>query len=165
MQAITFAFILALALAGACRNDAKNREIPPATEASDSIQETSANRQPAKEESRLREALSEEPDTLYLVSGTEPFWSLAVARPHSIYTSADGDTLVFDFKEARQASARPEEYVQVFELGSEQQLVLRKANDCPCSDGMSDRAYPYQATLILAEKILEGCGRKPENGS
>lgn len=161
MQIFTYLFILLLALGAACSNDSKKREIPPPTEASDTSREATVNSQTNKSVagSQLRGALSEELDTLYLISGTEPFWGLTIARPRSIYTSADGDTLLFDFKEAHQASARPDGFVQVFDLGQGQQLVLRKAGDCPCSDGMSDRAYPYQATLILAEKILEGCGR------
>jgi uncharacterized membrane protein len=161
MQIFTYLFILLLALGAACSNDSDKRRVPPATETSDTSREASASRQANKNatDSQLREGLPEKPDTLYRISGTEPFWGLTIARPRSVYTSADGDTLLFDFKEARQASARPEGYVQVFDLGKEQQLILRKTGNCPCSDGMSDKAYPYQATLILAEKILEGCGR------
>ena len=160
MQALTHLFILALALGGACQNGSDKRNEPPqadTTETAAGISKGQAESTTAAQQSR--QALPEQLDTLYLVSGTEPFWSLTIARPRSIFTSADGDTLLFDFKEARTASARPEDYVQVFELGNAQQLVLRKATNCPCSDGMSDKAYPYQATLILAEKILEGCGR------
>ena len=155
MQVLNFLFILLLALGAACGDGSNGREIPPATEAVDSTATPGA-----KQEVR-QTSLSEKPDTLYRISGTEPFWSLILARPRSMYTSADGDTLFFDFKEARSASARPKEYVQVFDLGDEQKLVLRKTNNCPCTDGMSNKTYPYQATLILAEKILEGCGRTP----
>lgn len=167
MQILSYLFILLLALGATCTNDSKNREIPSQTETSDTSSEAAENRQENKNSTArpLQEA-QEELDTLYLITGTEPFWSLTVARPRSVYTSADGDTLVFDFKEARTAIARQEEYLQVFELGNAQQLVLRKtSSNCPCSDGMSNKAYPYQATLMLAEKILEGCGRKPEAGS
>lgn len=161
MQVLSYLSVFLLALGATCTSDSKNREIPQQTETSDTSSEASVNRQENKSEAVRQQGESppEELDTLYLISGTEPFWSLTLARPRSVYTSADGDTLVFDFKEARTASARQEEYLQVFELGNAQQLVLRKASNCPCSDGMSDKAYPYQATLILAEKILEGCGR------
>lgn len=161
MHILSYLSILLLALGATCTSDSKKREIPLQTEASDTSSEAAVNRQENKNSnaSRLREVQSEALDTLYLISGTEPFWSLTIARPRSVYTSADGDTLVFDFKEVRTASARQDEYLQVFELGNAQQLVLRKTSNCPCSDGMSDKAYPYQATLILAEKILDGCGR------
>jgi uncharacterized membrane protein len=161
MHILSYLFILLLALGATCSSDSNKREIPPQTETIDTSSEISANRQKNKNitAGQLQEAQPEAPDTLYLITGTEPFWSLTIARPRSVYTSADGDTLLFDFKEPRTASARQEKYLQVFELGNSQQLVLRKTSNCPCSDGMSDKAYPYQATLILAEKILEGCGR------
>lgn len=165
MQLLLYLSIFALSLGAACSNDSRKKEVPvedspveDSVQASDTLNSASV--------SPNQQAEAGEADTLYLISGTEPFWSLAIARPRSVYTSADGDTLYFDFKEARTASARQEEHVQVFELGREQQLVLRKtATDCPCSDGMSSKAYPYQATLILAEKILDGCGRKSEAGN
>ena len=160
MQTLPYLFIFALALGAACENDPKERKGPaePSAPAADTTTAAASQKQQPE--------LNTETDTLYRISGTEPFWSLTVARPRSVYTSAEGDTLFFDFKEARTASARQQEYVQVFELNMGQQLVLRKtSSNCPCSDGMSGKSYPYQATLILTEKILDGCGRKPEEGS
>jgi uncharacterized membrane protein len=101
-------------------------------------------------------------DTLYQISGTEPFWHMLIARRQIMYSSMEGDTLYFGYREPRQASGRQQGHVQVFELGAGQQLILRRSRDCPCFDGMSSKEYPYQATLILKEKVLEGCGRSPE---
>lgn len=160
MQTLPYLFIFALALGAACENDPKEKEgaAEPSAPAADTTTAAASQSQ--------QSAPNTETDTLYRISGTEPFWSLTVARPRSVYTSADGDTLFFDFKEAPTASARQQEYVQVLDLGKGQQLVLRKASsNCPCSDGMSGKSYPYQATLILPEKILDGCGRKPEAGN
>lgn len=161
MQLIQYLFIFCLALGAACGgSDNKPRhEIP---EESDTTQVEDTARQEASLGSQSEiSSQNNNPDTLYRISGTEPFWSMVVARPQIIYTSADGDTLRFDYKEARQASGRQEGYVQVFELDEGQQLLMRRTDQCPCSDGMSDREYPYQATLILKEKVMEGCGRTP----
>lgn len=160
MQPLPFLLIFVLALGTACENEPNERKEPagPSAPASDTTKPAGSQSQPA--------APTTASDTLYRISGTEPFWSLTIARPRSVYTPADGDTLFFDFKEPRTASARQQEHVQVFELGSEQLLVLRKTSpNCPCSDGMSGKSYPYQATLILNEKILDGCGRKLEAGN
>lgn len=162
MQLIQYLFIFCLALGAACGgSDNKSRyEIP---EENDTTQVEDTARQEEVRQSAISGGTMQEnsTDTLYRISGTEPFWSMVIARPQIIYTSADGDTLRFDYKEARQASGRQEGYVQVFELGDGQQLVLRRTNQCPCSDGMSDKEYPYQATLVLQEKVIEGCGRTP----
>ena len=150
-----YLFIFCLSLAAACGSDNKTRDenITDTT-----ALETEANR----EEKQVREQEDNQPqDTLYQISGTEPFWSMVVAKPQIRFQSMDGDTLLFDYQAPRQASARPADYVQVFELEGQQQLVLRKTTDCPCSDGMSSKEYPYQATLILKNKVLEGCGRTP----
>lgn len=152
---LPYLFIFVLALGAACENDPKEKKEPAEFSAPAADTTTAAA-------SKNKQLASTEADTLYRISGTEPFWSLTIARPRSIYTSADGDTLFFDFKEARTVSARQQEYVQVFELDKGQQLALRKSSpNCPCSDGMSDQSYPYQAILILADKVLDGCGRKP----
>lgn len=100
-------------------------------------------------------------DTLFRASGNEPFWGIVVAKSGIVFTSMEGDTLTFRYTEPRKAAGRPAEYLQIFELDKEQKLIFKQANDCPCSDGMSNREYPYYVTLILKERILEGCGQKP----
>lgn len=161
MQLVQYLFIFCLALGAACGgSDNKSRyEVP---EENDTTQAEDTTHQEARLGNQPEiSTQNNNPDTLYRISGTEPFWSMIIARPQIIYTSMEGDTLRFDYKQARQASGRQEGHVQVFELGDGQQLVLRRTNQCPCSDGMSDREYPYQATLVLKEKVMEGCGRTP----
>ena len=152
MKTSNWHFIFVLLIATACQDGSEKEERLP----------------PAKTTGRTNEspsspAPSAKPDTLYHIFGTEPFWSMAVAKPLSTYTSADGDTLFLELKEIRQAQARPEGYVQVFKFEDQQSLVLRQMNSCSCSDGMSGREHPLQATLILKEKVLEGCGRTPSH--
>lgn len=150
-------FIFCMALAAACGGNNGNQE---------NKADTVAQQQPerkaglASEEARKSSSASLAQDTIYRISGTEPFWSMIVAKPQIIFTSMEGDTLTFPYQEPRRAAGRPEEYLQVFKLDDEQQLIMKQAESCPCSDGMSDKEYPYQATLILSDRILEGCGRK-----
>lgn len=153
--------ILGLLLSTACHSgDSKENR-----SAGQAISSEAGSKNGVPTGNKLRDNLKKEAparDTLYLISGTEPFWHMLIARPHIIYSSMEGDTLYFDYQEPRQASGRQEGHVQVFKLGENQQLLLRSTRECPCSDGMSSKQYPYQATLILKEKVLEGCGRSPE---
>ncbi|KTD25423.1 Uncharacterised protein [Legionella lansingensis] len=38
-------------------------------------------------------------------------------------------------------------------------LVVKK-NTSGCSDGMSDKQYPYDVVLILQDRVLSGCCEK-----
>ena len=151
-----------LILLSACRNNTEkeNAQSPANTAARTAI----VTNEPSTDDSPPMPVPLKKPDTLYQVFGTEPFWNLVVASPVSTYSSAGGDTLFLELKEIRQAQARPEGYVQVFKFKNHQLLILRQTNNnCSCSDGMSDRKHPLQATLILKEKVLEGCGRTPSH--
>lgn len=157
---LTYLFIFPLLLSIACSSGDSSSSSTEKGEAREI-----AGRKPGRMEYNPRKAATEEQtkvaaDTLYRINGTEPFWHMVVVRPRIFYSSMEGDTLLFDYREPRQAAGRQEGHVQVFELGAGQQLLLRSTlPECPCSDGMSDQTYPYQATLILKNKVLEGCGR------
>lgn len=103
-------------------------------------------------------------DTLYVVSGTEPFWSAAIGSKQMIYTSAEGDSLHFSFSRARTAAGRGEAHIMVYDLPEGQKLILQQVN-CPCQDGMSSNEYQYEAVLILKDSILEGCGESEGKSS
>ena len=157
----SYLFIFCLALGAACGSGNASKKNADSVESAfqeENLQQESFQQSSSK--IKKREA-TVKGDTLYRISGTEPFWSLVVAKPQIIFTSMGGDTLKFNYQEPRQAAARPEGYLQVYNLGEQQQLILRQANQCPCSDGMSDKEYPYQAVLILKDRVMEGCGRTP----
>lgn len=92
----------------------------------------------------------------YRVSGNEPFWSLTIGRPYSTYRSMEGDSISFAYRAPQQAAGRQAGWTQLFALGEENWLLLRKGNS-PCSDGMSDREHEYTATLWLNGQLLDGC--------
>lgn len=160
MLAVQYLFIFCLALGAACNSDRKGSE-----NTADSLpQNNSKKNSPisAEDSPEERPFSAQKPDTLYRISGTEPFWSLVIAKPQIFFTSMEGDTLTFEYQEPKRAAGRPADFVQVYSLDEQQLLILRKETQCPCSDGMSDIEYPYQATLILTDRILEGCGRSAE---
>lgn len=84
--------------------------------------------------------------------GTEPFWNLSV----------NGKQLGY-----RDIEMPQERTIAVSRQASANQLVLTGTLDGrplratfsagQCSDGMSDRKYPYALTLNLGERTLNGC--------
>ena len=82
------------------------------------------------------------------VRGTEPFWSVKIRK--------DALTLERPQPPAHSVpNAGPlmEDDAAVWR-GDQLKVALRKA---PCSDGMSDKAYPMSAEVIAAGETLKGC--------
>jgi uncharacterized membrane protein len=95
----------------------------------------------------------------FLVSGTEPFWSVKVAKTGIVFSTPEMTNLRFPYVKPLGASGRPLDVVRVYQLRgrSSGTLVLKKVD--ACSDGMSDNKYPYSATLILGNRVFDGCAR------
>jgi uncharacterized membrane protein len=95
----------------------------------------------------------------FMVSGTEPFWGVTIARRGIVLTTPDAKPKTFPYVAPIAAQGRPIDVVRVYRLAGRpnQMLVIRKGT---CSDGMSDRQYPYSATLILGNTVREGCAAK-----
>lgn len=91
--------------------------------------------------------------------GNEPNWSLSIQSGKTItYTPMGGEPLIFPYVtplgEEGQSS-----WIYTTQDAADQQLtvVIRTSE---CSDGMSDRTYPYTVSLILnRSNYLRGCGR------
>ncbi len=94
------------------------------------------------------------------VVGTEPFWNVSVSKSGIVYSSTEVKKQTFPYVAPLKASGRPEDFVSVYQLKGKgnNTLILKKVDKC--SDGMSDKEYPYSATLILGTKVLEGCAEK-----
>lgn len=90
------------------------------------------------------------------VGGTEPFWSLDIAPTaggyEARYSTPEQPDLV-PFAVSRFAGNNG--------LGFSGQTQRRSINLAltpgKCSDGMSDRTYPYTATLLIGDDTLYGC--------
>lgn len=91
--------------------------------------------------------------------GTEPFWSVTVSRNGIVYSTPDAKNIKYPYTAPKAASSRPLDLLRVYKLNGKTSgfLVIKKGS---CSDGMSDRVYPYDATVILGDRVLEGCAYK-----
>lgn len=155
--------MLCLALAMACdgqnsASDAQQTDTMAIREATDPVPEPPTLSDTSRTPS-IRQQKDIETRELYRISGTEPFWSLTIGQPHSIYRTMEGDSVRFAYQEPRQAQGRQEEWAQLYPLGETGWVLLRRGNS-PCSDGMSDKEYTYTATLWLNGRLLDGCGEK-----
>ncbi|AUT02187.1 hypothetical protein CLI64_18340 [Nostoc sp. CENA543] len=96
----------------------------------------------------------------FIVSGTEPFWSVTVSKKGITYSTPESRQS-FPYVAPLQASGRPVDVVRVYRLRGKNNLtntlVIKKV--ASCSDGMSDIKYPYSAIYISGNTVLEGCAR------
>lgn len=96
-------------------------------------------------------------------SGTEPFWSLKIGGGKIVLDEANAGKTPLLTVAPRAAQGRPADLVRVYQtrtLGAKRRyvtIVIRKADNNSCSDGMSDTAYPYSAIVIRPAGVLEGC--------
>lgn len=96
-------------------------------------------------------------DAAITLVGTEPFWNIDIAPADGFYSATfatpentDGSPLALD----RFAGNNGLGFSGELE-GRAIQITLTPGE---CSDGMSDRGYPYTATIAWGESTLYGCG-------
>ncbi|MFM2064344.1 MAG: hypothetical protein RLZZ507_4015 [Cyanobacteriota bacterium] len=96
----------------------------------------------------------------FIARGTEPFWSLTVSKRGIVYSSPEIKQQTFPYAAPLKADGRPTDVVRVYRFRGRENnmLILKKVSSC--SDGMSDRNYPYSAILMLGNRVLEGCAEK-----
>ncbi len=74
------------------------------------------------------------------------------------------DSTLFTYTEPVSASSRPVEYFRTYFLehknGKKAQLVVKKSEECACSDGMSEDNYAYHVFFLYDNIMWEGCGEK-----
>lgn len=92
-------------------------------------------------------------DEVVTLVGNEPFWNVRIEGEGALWTSPD-DPAGTRFTASRFAGNNG--------LGFSGQLRGERftATLTPgeCSDGMSDRTYPFTATIALGDAVLYGCG-------
>ncbi len=102
------------------------------------------------------------PDEVISFGGTEPFWGGTITGDELTYSTSEnvGGEVV-----------RVKRFTGQGGLGFSGGLGGRNFDllitQGRCSDGMSDRTYPYVATLRLGEELREGCAhtdRQPYEG-
>ena len=88
--------------------------------------------------------------------GTEPFWSVTVDGTKLVLKRPDAPDRTFT---APGASIQPGRATWVAKASDRAQLTLTIFAS-ECSDGMSDRKYPWTAEVSLLNEALRGCAVK-----
>jgi uncharacterized membrane protein len=96
----------------------------------------------------------------FIVRGNEPFWSVTIARNGIVYSTPEIRDRRYPYIAPRTAQGRPPDLVRVYRLNGQPSGMLIIKKTTACSDTMSDTVYPYQATLILGDRVLDGCAQK-----
>jgi uncharacterized membrane protein len=92
------------------------------------------------------------------IRGTEPFWNVDLNKRAIVFSTPDAQKQTFAYVAPRNAMGRTADTVRVYKLRGDNMLIIKKAT--ACSDGMSEKEYPYSATFVLGIKVLEGCAVK-----
>lgn len=95
------------------------------------------------------------PAPVFRATGTEPFWSLTIARGRMRLSEAGRPDAVIatpPLRRTREGRRYAGRTVVVD--------IVRAA----CSDGMSDRRYPERVTVRWRGRVLKGCGGMAEGG-
>lgn len=99
------------------------------------------------------------PDEAITLTGTEPFWGITIANNVATYTTPENPSGSV-FEVARFAGNNG--------LGFSGKLdgadVAITVTPGACSDQMSDRTYPFTATVKLGKANLAGCGYTDRQG-
>lgn len=91
------------------------------------------------------------------LTGTEPFWGIEISADGDAYRASYSSPDNLDgtsFPVSRFAGNNGLGFSGEMD-GQAVQIALTPG---ACSDGMSDRSYPYTATVALADNVLMGCG-------
>jgi uncharacterized membrane protein len=87
--------------------------------------------------------------------GTEPFWGATISETTITLSGADRPELRAPAGERRVTGAGASWRTRTASAPqTEITVTLLRA---PCSDGMSDRAYPFAATVTVGAETLRGC--------
>ncbi len=99
-----------------------------------------------------------------LCGGTEPFWSLRLSGGGGSYSAADGAPLTLTMTGALTPQAQGP-FPAVLSHGGETAATVSIIEPMLCSDGMSDRTYPWRILFLLStadgQQLLSGCCQLP----
>lgn len=86
------------------------------------------------------------------LSGTEPFWGADIIGTEIHVTRPDQPEVT-----AINAGLAMVQGRAIWTAQAGQSLVMATLTPGECSDGMSDRQWPYAAELKIGDEILKGC--------
>ena len=102
------------------------------------------------------QAISEQERVTLL--GTEPFWSVEVVGSELVYSSPDNP----DGMRTQISRFNGNNGLGLSGSLDGKELVIA-VTPGECSDQMSDRSYPFTATVQIGDKQLQGCGYSDNN--
>lgn len=88
--------------------------------------------------------------------GTEPFWGLKVRSGTLVLSRPDHSDLTV-------VAPKPDAIGETVVWWTDAMNVSIMTREC--SDGMSDRKYPYTAEVRIGDEVLAGCAARPISGS
>jgi uncharacterized membrane protein len=92
-------------------------------------------------------------DEVIRLTGTEPFWGGEIAGGTMLWTTPeniDGETVAVTRFAGRGGLS--------FSGQMQGRQIDIAVTPAPCSDGMSDRTYPFAVTVQWGDEQLQGCG-------
>jgi uncharacterized membrane protein len=93
--------------------------------------------------------------------GTEPFWGGRIALDGITISGADRPDMRFPYKDPTVTGAGARFRSQSAGAFPLDVTLVRET----CSDGMSDKRYPFEATVVVGKETLKGCAiREAEFG-
>jgi uncharacterized membrane protein len=99
------------------------------------------------------------PEEAITLAGTEPFWGITIANDVATYTTPENPKGSV-FEVTRFAGNNGLGFSGKLD-GAEVAITVTPG---ACTDGMSDRTYPFTATVKLGEANLAGCGYTDSQG-
>ncbi|TAD71984.1 MAG: hypothetical protein EAY70_13770 [Sphingomonadales bacterium] len=103
------------------------------------------------------------PAEVVTLTGTEPFWNVRIAGSEAIWTTPENQPEGTRFAVTRFAGNNGLGFSGTM-AGTAFTATLTPGE---CNDGMSDRRFPFVATIALGGETLQGCGytdRQPYTG-
>ena len=89
--------------------------------------------------------------------GTEPFWAVSIGRDWISFSGLDRPLRSWPNPGVRWQGKR-----RTWAAEGPAGAIRVRLDPAECSDGMSDRVYPYEVEVVLGEEVLKGCARKAE---
>lgn len=95
--------------------------------------------------------------TSYACRGSEPFWLLDIAPSSISYESPEGKMAFTPVKPAEGAGLKPG-LLRVYKTAFKADPVnITIKYTGKCSDGMSEKSYPFESVVTLKSGVLSGC--------
>jgi len=94
--------------------------------------------------------------------GTEPFWAMQISKEAKTATFSRPSSS--DMNAGYPVQTKGEGGAIVLTSQSPEGDIVMTLSKKKCLDGMSDREYPWEATVLFNGQTLKGCAGPPQHG-